>query len=59
MIRLVRWFALFAGLVASSLGAAAAQELKPIKIGFQSGEINVILSYALGIRFVQGERSRC
>ena len=30
------------------LGVAAAQEMKPIKIGFQSGEINVILSYALG-----------
>ena len=39
---------LFAGLVLAPLGASFAQELKPIKIGFQTGEINVILSYALG-----------
>ena len=30
------------------LHVASAQDLKPIKIGFQTGEINVILSYALG-----------
>jgi aliphatic sulfonates family ABC transporter substrate-binding protein len=48
MIRLTRRLALFAGLVFAQLGAASAQDLKPIKIGFQTGEINVILSYALG-----------
>jgi aliphatic sulfonates family ABC transporter substrate-binding protein len=48
MIRLTRWLALFACLVFAPSGTASAQDLKPIKIGFQSGEINVILSYALG-----------
>ena len=48
MIRFTRWLALFACLAFAPSGAASAQDLKPIKIGFQSGEINVILSYALG-----------
>jgi aliphatic sulfonates family ABC transporter substrate-binding protein len=48
MIRLVHKLVLAAGLVAATFGAATAQELKPIKIGFQTGEINVLLSYALG-----------
>jgi taurine ABC transporter substrate-binding protein len=48
MISFARKFVLVAGFVFVTLGAAAAQELKPIKIGFQTGEINVLLSYALG-----------
>ena len=47
MIRSTRWLAVFACLVFAPLNAFA-QDLKPIKIGFQTGEINVILSYALG-----------
>ena len=35
-------------MILATLGFASAQELKPIRIGFQSGEINVLLSYALG-----------
>lgn len=31
-----------------TISTASAQEMKPIRIGFQTGEINVILSYALG-----------
>jgi aliphatic sulfonates family ABC transporter substrate-binding protein len=48
MIQLTRRFALAASLILASLNTLSAQDLKPIKIGFQSGEINVILSYALG-----------
>ena len=48
MTRSIRWLALAASLVFAPSGAAFAQDLKPIKIGFQTGEINVILSYALG-----------
>lgn len=45
---LSRRVVLAAGL-ALGLGAPAfAQEAKPIRIGFQTGEINVLLSYALG-----------
>lgn len=45
---LSRRLVLAAGL-ALGLGAPAfAQDLKPIRIGFQTGEINVLLSYALG-----------
>lgn len=48
MFGFARKFALAAVLVVASLGASWAQELKPIRIGFQTGEINVLLSYALG-----------
>jgi aliphatic sulfonates family ABC transporter substrate-binding protein len=48
MVGLARWIALAVGLVLAAPGPATAQALKPIKIGFQTGEINVILSYALG-----------
>ena len=48
MISFTRKFVLVAGFVLASLDASSAQELKPIKIGFQTGEINVLLSYALG-----------
>ena len=48
MTSLTRKLGLVAGLILATLGVASAQELKPIRIGFQSGEINVLLSYALG-----------
>ncbi len=48
MIRLTRRLTVAAALVLASFGPAYAEDLKPIKIGFQTGEINVILSYALG-----------
>jgi taurine ABC transporter substrate-binding protein len=48
MIRYIRWLSLVTSVVLAPFGASFAQDLKPIKIGFQSGEINVILSYALG-----------
>ncbi|WP_034467263.1 aliphatic sulfonate ABC transporter substrate-binding protein [Afipia sp. P52-10] len=48
MSGLFRWMTLALGLVLASPGPAGAEALKPIKIGFQTGEINVILSYALG-----------
>lgn len=48
MLYMTRRIVLAATLALSPLGAAFAQDLKPIKIGFQTGEINVILSYALG-----------
>jgi taurine ABC transporter substrate-binding protein len=50
--RIACWLTFIAGLVLAPLGGSSAQEaapaLKPIKIGFQTGEINVLLSYALG-----------
>ena len=45
MRNLFRWIALAISLAAAPL--AHAEGGKPIKIGFQTGEINVILSYAL------------
>lgn len=48
MMTLTRRWMLAAGLALAPLGSAFAQDLKPIKIGFQTGEINVILSYAIG-----------
>ena len=48
MIRFARSLVFVASLVLAPLHAASAEDLKPIKIGFQTGEINVILSYALG-----------
>jgi len=48
MIRFTRWLLLVASLVLAQPHFASAQDLKPIKIGFQTGEINVLLSYALG-----------
>ena len=59
MTSLTRKLGLVAGLLLATLGVAPAQEMKPIRIGFQSGEINVLLSYALGSGPVQGERPRC
>jgi aliphatic sulfonates family ABC transporter substrate-binding protein len=47
MLRISRWLALAAALLLAPLNSNA-QDLKPIKIGYQTGEINVILSYALG-----------
>lgn len=47
MIRMSRWLALAASLLLAPL-TSYAQDSKPIKIGYQTGEINVILSYALG-----------
>jgi aliphatic sulfonates family ABC transporter substrate-binding protein len=55
MIQLTRRFALLGSFFLASLGTASAQDLKPIKIGFQSGEINVILSYALGSGLFKAE----
>ena len=48
MTSLTRKLGLVAGLLLATLGVAPAQEMKPIRIEFQSGEINVLLSYALG-----------
>ena len=45
---LSRRFFLAAGLALGLAGPAAAEDPKPIRIGFQTGEINVLLSYALG-----------
>ena len=47
MTRFACWLALAVSLAFAPL-SAKAQDLKPIKIGYQTGEINVILSYALG-----------
>jgi len=48
MIRFARSLVFAASLVLAPFHIVSAQDLKPIKIGFQTGEINVILSYALG-----------
>ncbi len=48
MMTFTRRWILAAGLALAPLGSAFAQDLKPIRIGFQTGEINVILSYAVG-----------
>jgi aliphatic sulfonates family ABC transporter substrate-binding protein len=48
MIRFTRCLAFVASLVLAQPQFVSAQDLKPIKIGFQTGEINVLLSYALG-----------
>lgn len=55
MMRLSRRWMLAAGLALVPLGSVGAQDLKPIKIGFQSGEINVILSYAIGSGLFKAE----
>lgn len=46
---------LLAGLAFGAVVPAGAQDLKPIRIGFQSGEINVLLSYALGTSVFKDE----
>ena len=48
MVRLTRSLAIAGSLILAMFSTVSAQDLKPIKIGYQSGEINVILSYALG-----------
>lgn len=48
MSGITRRIVLSLGVVLLCSGPASAQAPKPIKIGFQTGEINVILSYALG-----------
>ena len=46
MKRMITWLAVALGLVFLPL-AAGAQDKLPIRIGFQSGDINVILMYAV------------
>jgi aliphatic sulfonates family ABC transporter substrate-binding protein len=48
MMRFVRRLIAAASLALAPLAPAAAQELKPIRIGFQTGDINVLLSYGVG-----------
>jgi aliphatic sulfonates family ABC transporter substrate-binding protein len=55
MTRVAFCLALAASLLFGSVGAGVAQDRKPIKIGFQTGEINVLLSYALGSGLFQKE----
>lgn len=43
-----RRLVLLAGLALGLAAPAAAEDAKPIRLGFQTGEINVLLSYALG-----------
>jgi aliphatic sulfonates family ABC transporter substrate-binding protein len=56
MPRLALWLAVVAGLLLGPLtSVTVAQDRKPIRIGFQTGEINVLLSYALGSGLLQRE----
>jgi len=46
MKRIALWFTMVASILAATANVSA-QDRRPIKIGYQTGEINVILTYAL------------
>jgi len=54
MKRIALWLAVIASMLASTV-AAPAQDRRPIKIGYQTGEINVLLLYAINAKLFEKE----
>ena len=54
MKRIALWLTILAGVLAATV-CAQAQDRRPIKIGYQTGEINVLLMYALNTQLFQKE----
>src|SRR5689334_22336266 len=52
MKRIAVWLAAIAGMLASTL-CAPAQDRLPIKIGYQTGDINVLLMYAINTKLFE------